>query len=221
MTEANPSVDSLKIQSEETVSGVKKMKRYCFAVFLALTVSMSGCGSGNGSPSSATAVVSSVSRPNMSISVITDSSLWKDFKNGQSNVVMKSGLPGILESPRDTAATYKQVDSFLLHSAVCTKTVQKDNITHPFKENGGYIGPPVLTVSDKQHKAVINPAWYIGTPDAGHFVVHHVQDILEINLDGEKIYIQSRTFYDWMYNNKWKPSFQNYTVQRETGPLRR
>lgn len=195
--------------------GVNKVKRFCIVVSIALMVLLSGCKSGNDSSkrqSGTTAAGSINSSASMPISDIVDSSIWKGFANKQGKIVMKSGLPGILSSPKDMNATYKQINSFLAKSVVYTKAVQKNNITHPFKEHAGYMGPPVLTISDKKHKIVINPAWYIDTPDAGRFTVHQVPNILKVSIDGKVLYLQSSSFYNWMYNKGWQSSFQNYTM---------
>jgi hypothetical protein len=194
---------------------MKKMKRFCFVIFIALMMLLSGCNSGNDNPksqSSTTAADSKNASISMSISDIVNSSIWKSLGNAQSKIVMMSGLPGILNSPKDTNATYEQINSLLAQSVVYTKAVPKDNITHPFTESAGYLGPPVLTISDKQHKIVINPAWYIDTPDAGRFAVHQVPNILEVSIDGKILYLQSSSFYNWMYNKEWQSSFQNYTM---------
>lgn len=192
------------------------MKRFCIVVSIAFMVLLSGCKSGNDSSKSqrSTTVAGSInSSASMSISDIANSSIGEDFANQQGKIVMKSGLPGILSSPKDTNATYKQINAFLAKSAVYTKAVHKNNITHPFKESAGYMGPPVLTISDKEHKIIINPAWYIDTPDAGRFVVHQILNILEVNIDGKTLYLQSPSFYHWMYNKDWQVSFQNYTMR--------
>lgn len=205
-------------EAEYCVLRVNKMKRFCFVICFALMVLLSGCKSGNDSAKSlCSATVTDSTNPSasMSISDIVNSSIWKSFGNQQSKIVMKCGLPGRLSSPKDTHATFEQINSFLAKSAVYTKAVPKDNIPSSFIEAAGYLGPPELTISDQEHKAVINPAWYIDTPSAGRFAVHQVPNILEVSLDGKVIYLQSSSFYIWMYNEEWQPSFRNYTVDSQ------
>lgn len=183
------------------------MKRFCFIIFIVFTLFLSGCGGNSKNQNSTTSPDSITS---MSISDIVNSSVWKSFGD-KSEIVMMSGYPGILDSPKDSDATYKQINSFLSQSVVYTKAVPKDNITHPFTQFAGYLGPPQLTISNKQHKVLINPAWYIDTPKEGSFSVHQVSNILEVHIDGKTLYIQSAPFYDWMYNNKWRSSFSSFS----------
>lgn len=188
------------------------MKRICCVVLIALTVLLIGCSSRNDSsenPGSTAAASRISSSASVSISDIINSSAWKSCNNQQSKIVMKSGSPGILSSPNNKKAIYEQINSFLAKSVVYTKSVPKDNITHPFVEAAGYLGPPELTVSDQEHKIIINPAWYIDAPNADRLVVHQVPNILAVSIDGRVLYLQSTSFYNWMYNEDWKSSFHS------------
>lgn len=197
------------------------MKRFCVIIFI-ISAMLSSCKSSNGSPKSVSsysksqnstvAAVSANLSASVSISDIVNSSAWKNFGNEQADIGINSGFDSQLNSAKNKNATFKQINSFLTQSAVYTKSVPKDNITHPFVESAGYLGPPVLTISDKLHRVSINPAWYIDTPDAGHFALHQVTNILEVNFDGKKLYIQSPSFYDWLYNGKWQSSFRSSTA---------
>jgi hypothetical protein len=139
---------------------------------------------------------------------IISTAIWRDLGEGQSDVRIMYGFPGILGIASNANATYKQVGVFLAKSVSYTKSVPKSG-TKPYIEYAGYLGPPVLTISNKRHKVIINPAWYVETPGGGNFKVKHVSGVLEVNVDGYSTFIQSKAFYDWMYNNKWQSSFHN------------
>ncbi|MCL2343478.1 MAG: hypothetical protein FWC62_06240 [Firmicutes bacterium] len=137
---------------------------------------------------------------------IIPSAIWENLGKGQSTFTMMYGYPGISVTANDAIATYSQIDSFLSQSVPYTGEVPKDG-TEPYIEHAGYLGPPVLTISDTLHTVVINPAWYVETPGGGNFSVHQVPDVLEVSVDDQTTYIQSKEFYDWMYNMQWQSSF--------------
>lgn len=140
---------------------------------------------------------------------IISSTIWSDLSEGKSNISAMYGLPGILVTANDGNETLKQIGEFLKNSIPYTKLVPKSG-SKPYAQYAGYLGPPVFTISNKNHKIIINPAWYVETPGNGQFKVQHISGVLEVNIDGQIKYIYSQTFYDWMYNTEeWLPSFHN------------
>jgi hypothetical protein len=151
---------------------------------------------------------SSSVKSNLSGTAISTSTIWKDLVEGKSDIGVMYGCPGILLTANDENTMLKQIGTFLEHSIPYTKSVPKSG-DKPYDENAGYMGPPVLTISNKNHKIIINPAWYVETPGDGQFKVQDISGVIEVNIDGQITYVQSQTFYDWMYNGKLLPSFHN------------
>lgn len=137
---------------------------------------------------------------------ITSTVAWQDLGKGQSDISIMYGFPGIFGAAKNANSTYEQIGAFLANSKPYTKSVPKSG-TKPYIEFAGYLGPPVITITNKLHKVIINPAWYVETPGGGKFKVKHVSDVLEVNVDGHSTFIRSQAFYDWMYNKKWQSSF--------------
>ena len=80
--------------------------------------------------------------------------------------------------------------------------------SHNVVVSHGKIGSSALCISTPdKHEITIQPAFYL-VSDGKSFEVQYITDVLQINNDGQKSYIQSSQLYSWLKNDKWKMEFE-------------
>lgn len=115
-------------------------------------------------------------------------------------VTITAGYQYIAYKPKDNNTTLKKLQGWLDQSTLYTQTVpQSERFT-----TSVYIGPPLLHISDH---ILIQPAEY-DTLEGNLIKKHEIADIIEVNRDGIKFYLNSKDLYDWLKNNQWKSDFQ-------------
>ena len=72
----------------------------------------------------------------------------------------------------------------------------------------GNIGPSALYISTSdKHEISIQPFYYLVSVGTGYKTCY-LADVLILDNDGHKGYIQSSQLYNWLKNDKWKTEFK-------------
>lgn len=108
-------------------------------------------------------------------------------------------------APKDQQAVLSKVASWLQTAQSYTGEMPESQYTGVFYAN---IAPSELhvTTSDN-HKITIQPAFYL-IKDKESYTKDYVPDVLELDKDGTKSYIQSPELFDWLKNDNWKTEFE-------------
>lgn len=114
------------------------------------------------------------------------------------------------EVPKDNKAVLSKVTTWLQQAKPYIGRIPKSNCTGVFS---GYFGPAILyiTTSDN-HKITIKPAYYTIPEMTEHgkmYANHYVANVLELDYDQQRSYIQSSQLYNWLKNDKWRTEFKN------------
>lgn len=107
--------------------------------------------------------------------------------------------------PKDEKITINQITAWLQQAKPYKGEIPKDQINAIFNAN---IEPSTLyiTTFDK-HEIKIQPAWYLAVVQ-GIAKAQCVTDVLEINKDKQKSYIQCSQLFNWLKNDKWHTEFE-------------
>ncbi|MDT8718060.1 hypothetical protein IAI10_15445 [Clostridium sp. 19966] len=104
--------------------------------------------------------------------------------------------------PKDEKTTINEITAWLQQAKPYKGEIPKDQINAIFNAN---IAPSTLyiTTSDK-HEIKIQPACVV----QGIAKAQCVTDVLEINKDKQKSYIQCSQLFNWLKNDKWNTEFE-------------
>ncbi|MCL2783351.1 MAG: hypothetical protein FWD80_05190 [Propionibacteriaceae bacterium] len=117
---------------------------------------------------------------------------------GQPTVQITYNFQSIVMAANDMDATCQLVANFLQQTVPYTESIPP--ATYP-PVPAGYIGPPVLTISNHQTTVTITPAWY------WQGAVKNISGVLEISGNGPDVNVECQPLYDWLYNLEWQDSF--------------
>lgn len=169
-------------------------------MFLGFTVVLGGEYSHNQEISS-----SKLTQQVMSDTGVMSTIELKSISNGGLVSITDDSAASIWWLPKSQKNTLYEVISWLQQAKPYKgKIPQSQNsvVSH------GNIGPSVLYISTSdKHEITIHPAFYL-VSDGKSFEVKYITDVLQINNDGQKNYIQSNQLYSWLKNNKWKTEFE-------------
>lgn len=108
--------------------------------------------------------------------------------------------------PKNQKTTLYEVTSWLQQAKPYKGKIPKSQNVGMFNGN---IDPSILYIkTSDEHEITIQPAFYLAPSDGKSFVVHYINNVLQLNNDKQKIYIQSSELFNWLKNDKWKTEFE-------------
>ncbi|WP_026884706.1 hypothetical protein [Clostridium akagii] len=107
-------------------------------------------------------------------------------------------------APRNQKITLSEITYWLHGATIYRGKIPKSQNVALFKAN---VGPSILNISySNKVNITIQPAFYLGSKNALN--IQYIRDVLQLNNDGKKSYIQSKQLFNWLKNDKWKTEFE-------------
>jgi hypothetical protein len=136
---------------------------------------------------------------------LTDSEL-KTIETGGKVSITSEGPCQICQTPKYNKPVLSKVTTWLQQAKPYIGRIPKSDC--PRVLFGGYIGPATMhiTMPDKR-EITIKPAYYTIPEMTEHgkmYANHYVANVLELDYDQQRSYIQSSQLYNWLKNGKWK-----------------
>ncbi|SMC19269.1 hypothetical protein SAMN02745134_00782 [Clostridium acidisoli DSM 12555] len=171
---------------------------YCCIVTLIMSLNfMTSCGEKysqqiHASKTSATQVISN--------------SKIKSIKNSGTISLVDDSPASLYWVPKNQRTTLYEVTSWLQQAKLYEGEIPKSQSIGIFNGN---INPSILYIkTSNEHEITIQPAFYFVLNNGKSFEVRYVHDVLQLNNDKQKIYIQSSKLFKWLRNDKWKTEFE-------------
>lgn len=143
---------------------------------------------------------------NVSGTQVISNSEIKTIKNGGIISLTDDSPASLYWAPKNQKTTLYELTSWLQQAKLYEGEIPKSQDIGIFNAN---INPSILYIktSDK-HEITIQLAFYLVSNNRKSFEVRYIADVLQLNNDKQKIYIQSSNLFKWLRNDKWKTGFK-------------
>lgn len=129
--------------------------------------------------------------------------MLKDIESGEIANLADDGACSKIWTPENQESTLSKITSWLQRSATYTGQVPTPQKKLVFNAN---IAPSIIFIKTLNKRTVsVQPAFYA---DADNKICY-VKNVLQLNFDGKKSYIESEQLYNWLKNDEWKAEFKN------------
>lgn len=110
-------------------------------------------------------------------------------------------------TPRSQKTTISKVMTWLTQSTLYKTQIPEANFWETV-QFAGNIMPSHLNINWDGKSMQLQPATYLFKDGSGNIVVKYVEDVVMLEKDEQKSYIESHQLYKWLKNNEWKPEFK-------------
>jgi hypothetical protein len=107
--------------------------------------------------------------------------------------------------PKNQKETINKVLSWLTEATLYKAQIPKPNFSETIQSAGNMM-PSHLVINWGKHSIILQPANYFFKENED-YKVKYVENIVSIEKDGQKNYIESQQLYRWLKNDEWTSEF--------------